>query len=333
MNVESIVMNIFSIERLRLVVAALAVVTFCYEVCQLAVAQTSGSEVGSVFRDCPNCPEMVVLPGGSFMMGSSQEETDREIGSAPSSDRSFIQKFVLAEKPQHEVTINLSFALSKFPITRNEFAAFVQETGYTLAPGCILYALQYHVSPQADWRLPGFRQTERDPVVCVSWQDAKAYVGWLNKKSTNSKASADDRPYRLPTEAEWEYAARGGTRTARWWGDPIGRNNAVCAHCGTKWDQEQTAPVGSFHPNPFGLYDLLGNVSQWTEDCWNESYVDAPVDGGLWTTGNCDRRVGRGGSWTAFPWLVRSAARSGYNRDNRYDYVGFRVAKTLKPSP
>jgi formylglycine-generating enzyme required for sulfatase activity len=325
-------MKIFNIERLRLVVGALAAASFCYEVCQFAAAQTSGLAAGSVFRDCLNCPEMVVLPEGNFIMGSSQEEMDREIEAAPSSAKSIIQKFISTEKPQHEVTINLVFALAKFPITRNQFAAFVEETGYAQAPGCILYALQYHVSPQADWRLPGLHQTEQDPAVCVSWQDAKAYVEWLNKKSMSSRASANDGPYRLPTEAEWEYAARGGTSTARWWGDSIGRNNAVCARCGSKWDQEQTAPVGSFHPNPFGLYDVLGNALQWTEDCWNESYVDAPVDGGPWTTGNCDRRVGRGGSWAAFSWLVRSATRSGLNRENRYDFVGFRVAKTLKPS-
>ena len=225
-------------------------------------------------------------------MGSSQEETDREIEAASSSDKLFIQKSALTEKPQHDVTINSRFALAKFPITRNQFAAFVEETGYAQAPGCILYSLQYHVSPQADWRQPGFHQTDLDPAVCVSWQDAKAYVGWLNKKSTSSSASTDHGPYRLPTEAEWEYAARGGTHTARWWGDSIGRLNAPCARCGSKWDQKQTAPVGSFQPNPFGLYDLLGNVSQWTEDCWNESYIRAPVDGGPWTTGNCDRRVG-----------------------------------------
>ena len=318
-------MRIFLFKRLWLV----AVTVMGLTASQQATAETFAPEPGSVFRDCLRCPEMVVIPAGHFMMGSSAEETDREIEVAPNSDKSFIKTFVLTEKPQHEVTFNLPFALAKFPVTKNEFAAFVEETGYTHAPGCSLYALQYHVSPKADWRLPGFIQTERDPAICVNWQDAKAYIEWLNKKSTNY---ANDGPYRLPSEAEWEYAARAGTRTARWWGDTIGRNNADCARCGSKWDQERTAPVGSFHPNPFGLYDVLGNVDQWTEDCWNESYIDAPTDGAAWTVGNCERRLARGGSWSGFPWVIRSATRFGLTAEKRSDLTGFRIAKTLRPA-
>jgi formylglycine-generating enzyme required for sulfatase activity len=317
--------RIFLFKRLWLVAATVIGLI----VSQQAIAETSAPEPGSLFRDCPRCPEMVVIPAGNFIMGSSAEETDREIEVAPDSDKSTIKKFVLTEKPQHEVTFNQPFALAKFPVTKNEFAAFVEETGYTQAPGCVLYALQYHVSPKADWRLPGFIQTERDPAICVNWQDAKSYIEWLNKKSTNS---ANDGPYRLPSEAEWEYAARAGTRTARWWGDTIGRNNADCARCGSKWDQERTAPVGSFHPNPFGLYDVLGNVDQWTEDCWNESYIDAPADGAAWTVGNCERRLARGGSWSGFSWVIRSATRFGLTAENRSDFTGFRVAKTLRPA-
>jgi formylglycine-generating enzyme required for sulfatase activity len=315
------------------VVVLLSLIAASWMVSQQANAQTTVPEVGSAFRDCPDCPEMVVIPAGKFLMGSSPEEAARDVAAAPSSDTSAAQKFVLPEQPQHEVTINASFVIGKYPITKREFAAFVQETGYTPAPGCILYSLQYHASPQADWKLPGFVQTERDPVVCVNWQDAKAYIGWLNKKVANPSDPTIEGPYRLPSEAEWEYAARAGTRTARWWGDSIGRNNAVCARCGSKWDQAQTAPVGSFHPNPFGLYDLPGNVWQMTEDCWGGNYTDAPGDGFPRLAGSCNYRVGRGGDWSSFPWLIRSATRTGFSSEGRRDYVGFRVAKKLTPAP
>jgi formylglycine-generating enzyme required for sulfatase activity len=323
---------IFMFTRFRPIAATFAAFGFFCLVSQQAAAQRSAPESGSVFRDCSDCPEMVVIPAGKFMMGSSPEEIEREVELAPGSLASTVLKVALTERPQHEVTIDLPFALAKFPITKNEFSVFVGDTGYTPAAGCRLYALQYHISPQADWRSPGFAQTERDPVVCISWQDAKAYVEWLNKKSSGTTNSTNDRPYRLPSEAEWEYAARAGTRTARWWGDPIGRNNAVCARCGSKWDQMQTAPVGSFRPNSFGLYDILGNVTQWTEDCWSESYSDAPIDGAPWLIGNCQRRVARGGDWSGFPWVIRSAARFGLTAESRVNLSGFRVAKTLQSS-
>jgi formylglycine-generating enzyme required for sulfatase activity len=315
------------------VVLLLSLIAASWMVSQQANAQTTTPEPGSVFRDCPECPEMVVIPAGKFLMGSSPEEAARDVATAPSSDTSTAKKFVQPEQPQHEVTINAPFVMGKYPITKGEFAAFVQETGYTPAPGCILYSLQYHVSPKADWKLPGFVQTDRDPVVCVSWQDAKAYIGWLNKKVAISADSTLEGPYRLPSEAEWEYAARAGTGTARWWGDSIGRNNAVCARCGSKWDQAQTAPVGSFHPNPFGLYDVPGNVWQMTEDCWDKSYIDAPADGLPRLTASCDYRVWRGGSWASFPWLLRSATRTSNRSDQRANDTGFRVAKTLAPLP
>lgn len=323
-------MKVGKFRKLLLIAGVLAAVGVPHAVPQPANAQTTAPEAGSVFRDCSACPEMVVIPAGSFMMGSSPGEAARDIDEAPSSSVPTIRKLIPMEQPQHEVTISLPFALGKYPVTKGEFAAFVQETGYTPAPGCILYSLQYHVSPQADWKLPGFPQTERDPVVCVNWQDAKAYIRWINKKSGGSPDFTIQGPYRLPSEAEWEYAARAGTRTARWWGDPIGRNNTVCARCGSKWDQAQTAPVGSFRPNPFGLYDILGNVTQWTEDCWNESYTDPPTEGVPWLMGNCQRRVARGGDWSGFPWLVRSATRFGLTAENRINLSGFRVAKTLQ---
>jgi formylglycine-generating enzyme required for sulfatase activity len=295
-----------------------------------SLAETPNSTPGTVFRDCPDCPEMVIIPAGDFMMGSSPEEAQRDLAAAPKSDYS-AREAVLQEQPQHKVTIARPFSLSKFPVTKSEFAAFVQETGYEPAPGCALFENLYRISAEATWRLPGFIQTGRDPVVCVNWQDAKAYIDWLNKKFTNSAKTGSDGPYRLPSEAEWEYAARAGTQTARWWGDPIGRNNAVCDGCGSDWDKKETAQVGSFHANPFGLYDVLGNVWQWTEDCWNENYVNAPTEGSPWTTGNCERRVGRGGDWANMPRVLRSATRSGLQSDLRTNLGGFRVAKTLQP--
>ncbi|HXO71152.1 MAG TPA: formylglycine-generating enzyme family protein [Bradyrhizobium sp.] len=320
-------MKIRRVGKLWLVVAALAAVCIVFPVSRHATAGTSPPEPGSVFRDCPDCPEMVVIPAGKFMMGSSPEEVARDVAAAPSSDTATAKELFLPEQPRHEVAINMPFALAKYPVTKGEFAAFVQETGYMAAPGCMFHSLPTHAAPRVDWKLPGLVQTERDPVVCVNWQDAKAYIGWLNKKVAAD--ATREGPYRLPSEAEWEYAARAGTRTVRWWGDTIGRNNAVCTDCGSKWDQARTAPVGSFNPNPFGLHDMLGNVWQWIEDCWEESYIDAPADGLPRLTADCTFRVWRGGSWATFPWVLRSATRASSGSDQRYNYTGFRVARTL----
>ena len=160
-------------------------------------------------------------------------------------------------------------------------------------------------------------------------------MAWLNNKVRDRLAPSigADGPYRLPSEAEWEYAARAGTTTARWWGDAIGVGNANCHGCGSPWDNRFIAPAGSFGPNAFGLYDILGNVWQWNSDCWNENYAGAPKDGSAWTAGNCSKRVMRGGSWSNVPVFVRAAARAwGDAGGNEYDYagyVGFRVARAL----
>jgi formylglycine-generating enzyme required for sulfatase activity len=168
----------------------------------------------------------------------------------------------------------------------------------------------------------------------VSWYDAQAYVAWLNAKvAKRAMKPGTAGPYRLPSEAEWEYAARGGTTSARWWGNGVGTGNANCNGCGSRWDGRDLAPVNSFGPNPFGLYDMLGNVWQWTEDCWNDSYIGAPADGRARVSGACEERVMRGGSWSSLPIFVRSAARNRNamsGRDFDYaNYVGFRVARTL----
>ena len=166
----------------------------------------------------------------------------------------------------------------------------------------------------------------RRPAINVSWDDAQAYVKWLS--------SITGKPYRLLSEAEYEYAARAGTETAYPWGDDIklnGKAMANCVGCGSQWDGEQTAPVGSFAANQFGLYDMVGNVWEWAEDCWNESYQGAPADGSAWTSGDCSRRIIRGGSWNDNPVLLRSAYRLRNNAGGRDVSLGFRVARTLTP--
>ena len=139
------------------------------------------------------------------------------------------------------------------------------------------------------------------------------------------------RPYRLLTEAEWEYAARAGSTTAYFWGDEIGKGNANCSGCGSQWDDRETSPVGSFKPNAFSLYDMAGNVWQWVEDCYHDNYNGAPTDGSAWTIGDCNRRVVRGGSWYYSPQNLRSALRSWLTTINRDGNVGFRLGRTLNP--
>jgi len=157
----------------------------------------------------------------------------------------------------------------------------------------------------------------------VSWDDAQAYVGWLSMRPGAA--------YRLPTEAEREYAARAGTPTARWWGDAVGRGNANCVGCGSQWDGRMTAPVGSFRPNGFGLHDMLGNVWQWVADCWRGTLADRPSDARAVEMGECDRRVMRGGAWNLDPWSVRSGFRVWSDATDADSILGFRVARTLSP--
>jgi len=296
-----------------------------------AAGEIKALQAGQTFRDCADCPEMVVIKAGSFLMGSSDEETARDVEAvSPSNERSYAQGAMTRERPQHLVKIDQSFALGKYRVTRSEFVAFVQETGYSTEGGCYIFTdNSYPRRPEAGWQNPGFAQMERDPVVCVSWQDAKAYVAWLNGKLHGRTSSDSDGPYRLPSEAEWEYAARAGTRTARWWGDLIGSGNADCGGCGSRWDNQQPAPAGSFQANAFGLSDVLGSAWEWTEDCWNETYVGAPQEGGARRDGRCELRVMRGGDWQSRPWILRSAHRTRQKLRDRTNYIGFRVVKML----
>lgn len=310
-----------------LVLAAL-VLTLVIGLSSSVFAEATAQTAGQRFQDCSNCPEMVVIPAGDFLMGSSQADTDFALQAMTWWDRHLYSDHLPAEQPQHAVRIARPFALSKYAVTRAEFETFVRAAGYFPSQGCSLSSRGSKMSAQADWRDPGFTQTPHDPVVCVSWQDARAYINWLNSEIDGRSTGAGGL-YRLPSEAELEYAMRARTRTAYWWGDSVGSNNANCDGCGSRWDKWQTAPVGSFDPNPFGLFDASGNASQWTEDCWNDSYVSAPDDGSARTTGDCDRRVIRGGSYAHRPWALRSAARARGGEDFASSSAGFRVARAL----
>ena len=236
-----------------------------------------GPAVGEVFRDCDRCPEMVAVPAGSFTMGSPSSESGRDGD----------------EGPQRQVEISSPFAVGVYEVTFAEWDACVSDGGCG----------GYHPDDQGWGR-------GRRPVINVSWDDAKAYASWLSRETGES--------YRLLSEAEWEYAARAGTATARYWGESASgqRGYANGADRTAKRHQSgwtvvdcddghyRTAPVGSFRPNRFGLHDVLGNVWEWVEDCWHDSYAGAPRDGHAWLGddgGDCSRRVLRGGSWGRLP--------------------------------
>ncbi|MGQ0675796.1 MAG: SUMF1/EgtB/PvdO family nonheme iron enzyme [Rhodospirillales bacterium] len=281
---------------------------------------------GRSFKDCVECPDMVVIPGGSFTMGSPESETARE--NVP-------DQFASRERPQHSVSIR-SFALGKYEVTRGQFGQFVRESGYSAEGKCWYWTgTEAKQDPSRDWRSPGFSQSERDPVACVNWDDAKAYVAWLSRKT--------GKGYRLPSEAEWEHAARAGSTSARHWGEDASqacgyanvhdatskeRNKFAWDAHGCNDSQQFTAPVGSYKPNGFGLHDMLGNLWEWTEDCWNASYSGAPSDGTAWLSGDCGKRVLRGGSWFNRPRSVRSAVRNRFVTAIRDIGNGFRVART-----
>jgi formylglycine-generating enzyme required for sulfatase activity len=270
------------------------------------------------FQECDVCPLMVGIPAGSFAMGSPAGEAGR----------------FDTEGPAHRVSVK-AFALGKYDVTSKEFLTFLKETGYQPEPCDPIQKMRWH-SPGNGLAYPPY-DTEPSlwPAVCLDWKDAHAYITWLNAKARAARPGLAARPgpYRLPSEAEWEYAARGGTQTARWWGDAVGSGNANCNGCGSAYDYRLLADVGSFTPNPFGLYGMLGNAWQWTEDCWHDSYSGAPADGSAWSGGDCRKHVLRGGSWDNVPAFVRSAARSGGSSDGgEYDYsslAGFRIARTL----
>jgi formylglycine-generating enzyme required for sulfatase activity len=206
------------------------------------------------------------------------------------------------ESPAHRVTIAKPFAIGRREVTFDEWDACVS------AGGC---------KHRPDDR--GWGRGDR-PVLNVSWLDAKQYVSWLTQKT--------GKTYRLPSEAEWEFAARGATDTPYWWGRDLGRGQAVCRDCGS--GTLQTQPVGSLKANPYGLYDTSGNAAEWVEDCWNDTYRNAPTNGAAWTSGQCQLRVLRGGAFDSLGRAVRSTSRFRYDVDVRYIANGFRVLREIQ---
>lgn len=208
------------------------------------------------------------------------------------------------EGPAQRVRIAHRLAVAKFEITFDDWQACLQ------AGGCAKY------QP----RDAAFGRGQR-PVINVGMLDVEDYLAWLRRTT--------GKPYRLPSEAEWEYAARGGTTTPWPWGSEIGRNRAACDGCGSEWDRDRTAPVGSFAPNAFGLHDMVGNVAEWTADCWNPSHAGAPADGSARTSGDCTQHVVRGGGYLYTVPRSRVAFRSAVLAPFRLDQLGFRVVRTL----
>lgn len=278
----------------------------------VAVGQTSFPE--SNFKGCELCPEMIVLPSGSVQVGAPYREGGDDEG------------------PVHNVIISKPFAIAKYETTKFEFAMFVEDTKYSMDFSC-RYLAAVGWEEGVSWRNPGFQQSNRDPVVCVNWDDARAYIAWMSKKTGHT--------YRLPSEAEWQYASRAGGTGRYFFGDSTELlceyGNGVDASSEFKWQNKsckdgygaRTAPVGSYLPNNFGLYDTIGNVWEWVEDCSNDNYVGAPVDGSSWNTGDCSNRGTRGGSWLNDPRFLRSAHRNRLFKLYRKYNTGFRVARNI----
>jgi len=274
--------------------------------------------VGSSLRDCPDCPELVVIPDGRFEMGSPAAEAGRDAD----------------EGPVHTVTVPARLAVGRYPVTRGEYRRFVAAKGARPA-GCTVLKTGFTADPAADWSKPGFDQTDRDPVTCVSWQDAKAYADWLRETT--------GKPYRLPTEAEWEYAARAGTATPWFWGDDpatacrnanlldqsarakIGTSAAAFLSCDDLFPF--TSPVGQFSANGFNLYDMAGNIFQWVADCYRGGYDGAP---GAAPEAACDKRVIRGGAWSSPVKKARAASRVEQAPAYRFSNIGFRVVRDIR---
>jgi formylglycine-generating enzyme required for sulfatase activity len=317
------------------------VLSMFFTINSIAQNKITTPKSGRTFRDCKDCPEMVVLSAGSFLMGSPENEPGR----------------FPEESPQRKVSIR-QFAAGRYDITKKEWALFVNATNRPTVSGCSWAALPgdtvklWEASPSASWNHIGFRQDSSHPAVCISWEDAQDYVNWLSKKTSFS--------YRLLTEAEWEYATRAGTTTVYSWGDTASHEYAnygadsCCSSLASGSDKWVfgTSPVGAFPPNKFGLYDMNGNVMQWVEDCFNYPYSDKPTDGSAYKdavqlsitgefssmsgTNSCSYHILRGGDFNDPPRFIRSAFRNfapspgvPINQPYRNAAVGFRIARTL----
>jgi formylglycine-generating enzyme required for sulfatase activity len=322
---------------------------------------STAAGAGDAFRDCEHCPEMVPLPSGSFMMGAGRKQKQR-------------LKYVQWAEPQHKVTIGYPFAIGRFEVTVDEFDAYVKETGAEVGGKCGIrtmetgpQAFKYSGTPvpggdktdvapyiiiiaDGSYAQPGLPVTGRQPAVCISRNEMKGYLAWLSGKS--------GKHYRLATDAEWEYAYRAGTDTINFWGDDFrktcdyanfadrksGYQAAPAASCSEKIHPGWSAEVGSYKPNPWGLYDMAGNVQEMVEDCFHDSFVGAPADGSPWEEPGCVVFVARGGDYehTQFSMTGSERLLVGYvenaadgmwtpeeGSDERFNEVGFRVAVSL----
>ena len=276
--------------------------------------------VGGTFRDCPECPDLVVIPAGRFQMGTAGGDG--------------------FEGPQRDVEVAGELAIGRFHVTVGEYRRFAQATRraradcavFEKAAGSDSRGGAFRSRPGSGWDAPGFPQADTHPVVCVTWTDAQDYARWLSQRT--------GQRYRLPTEAEWEYAARAGTTTRWWWGDqPVGQCEAANGRDQTGWAGDSTAaacrdgysrtsPVGQFRPNAFGLHDMGGNAWQWVEDCMRDNYAAAPRDASEAVTWpGCPRHIFRGGSWETAPSLLRPAQRAWGELGARYSSIGFRIVR------
>jgi formylglycine-generating enzyme required for sulfatase activity len=268
-----------------------------------ANAPPEAAKSASIIQDCKDCPEVVPVPGGFFAMGSPDSEPGRRA----------------EEGPVHRVAIK-KFDMGRYAVTKRQFMAFMEETGYSQGKTCRIGDTE---RVGYSYLNPGFPQDEAHPVVCVTWYDAIAYVSWLSQKT--------GKAYRLPSEAEREYATRAGAATPYSFGAAVSTEAANYQASVTPVSAGEAAkgtmPAASFAPNAFGLYQMHGNVAEWTQDCWNASYETAPGDGTALGLGDCSKRALRGGAYAYSAADIRSAYReSGYAQD-RYAHVGFRVTR------
>jgi formylglycine-generating enzyme required for sulfatase activity/serine/threonine protein kinase len=281
-----------------------------------------------VFKDCDTCPDLVRVAAGEYLMGSSKADIDS--GAAAGN-----------EGPQRKIVMRQVLAVGRFEVTRDQFEAFVQASGHDAGSKC--WTLEGNEPKEREprsFRNPGYVQVGTHPAVCVSWEDAKAYVNWLSK--TTGKA------YDLLSEAQWEYVARAGTTARHAFGNAEadlcafgnGADRTASTALPAKWDYLRcddayvhTAPVGSFKPNAFGISDMMGNVWEWTADCYAESLAGTPADRRALTSGDCRVRTVRGGSWSATAHMLRVAVRGKAPASSRFDDVGFRVLRTLSVEP
>jgi formylglycine-generating enzyme len=297
-------------------------------------ASLAAAELPKTIADCADCPQMVVIPAGSATLGSTAEERARA---------GIIPLFGDREGPTYKVTFAKPYAIGKTEITRAQYRAFVDATKRPDPPACGNHDPEkdfWGPRPGYNWRKPGIEQDDTHPAVCIGYDDAVAYTKWLSAKT--------GKPYRLPSDAEWEYAARGGTTTPWYWGergeDGCGIANMLSSGTVAKLGHPKsmadrfvcasprtfTMPVASFPPNPFGLYDMVGNAFEWAADCNSPDNRDARADGSARTTGDCARHYLKGGAFQTPFWLTRSAIRGApLTGDIRMFAMGFRVARSI----